>query len=185
MQRLIGLLNTSILASIAAIGLAQRPLQASPPQPRQPVTVLMVNDGQEVLVDALGQGRSIRLSCLQAPRPQQQPWADQASASLKDLLPAGSEWIFELRSRDVHGRLVGRLLERQSDGTPGRDVAESLIKQGKVFVFDGSLGRCDDLPYEAWEAEARQHQQGVWQSTGGLQRPWDVLETQRSGTLAP
>ena len=160
----------------ATIGFAGELGRAAEPQPRQTVTVLRVNNGQEVLVEMNGTGLSVRLSCLQAPRPSQQPWAQQATEALQQQLPKGSELIFEFRARDVYGRHVGRLLQRRTDAGPGEDVAERLLRDGKVFNDDGYLGRCDDLPYSRWEIEARKKRLGVWNQPGGLARPWDVRD---------
>ena len=65
-------------------------------QPREVVRVLRVNDGQEVLVESQGQGRTVKLSCLEAPRPDQQPWASEATAALRELLPEGTEITLDM-----------------------------------------------------------------------------------------
>ena len=88
----------------ATIGLAGELVRAAELQPRQTVTVLRVNNGQEVLVEMNGTGLSVGLSCLQAPRPSQQPWAQQATEALQQQLPKGSELIFEFRAGDLYGR---------------------------------------------------------------------------------
>ena len=76
---------------------------------QQSVEVLSVINGQQLLIELDGDGRSLRLACLQAPRPSQQPWADQAAAALNRLVQRGDRGSFDLRARDVYGRLVGRL----------------------------------------------------------------------------
>lgn len=169
----------------ATVWLGAEPLRAAEPQPRQAVRLLRVNNGQEVLVEMNGEGRSVRLSCLQAPRPSQQPWAEQATVALQKQLPEGSALIFELRARDVYGRQVGRLLLTGADGRSGVDVAERMIRDGKVFAYDGYLGRCDDLSYTRWEQEARQRRQGIWKQPGGLTRPWDVRDGQGDNPPPP
>jgi len=146
----------------------------------QPVQVLAVNNGQELLVEIDGQGRTLRLSCLQAPRPQQQPWAEQAKDVLAQEAPVGSRWQFQLRARDVYGRLVGTLQRN------GKDLASPLLRQGRVFAYDGFLGRCDDLPYARWQQEAAEQRLGVWSVPGGITRPWDQREqTAAAERLAP
>ena len=64
--------------------------------------ILSVSNGQEVLIERNGEGRALRLACHQAPRSGQQPWADQAAASLRALVQPGDQLHFELRSRDVY-----------------------------------------------------------------------------------
>ena len=165
--------------------------RSAEPPPQDTVRVLTVSNGQEVLVEQDGQGRAVRLSCLQAPRPEQQPWAAQATEALKTQLPQGSTVILELRARDVYGRLVGRLLSTQgsdmqrSSATDSIDIAEALIRQGHVFVHDGYLGRCNDLPYRRLEAEAKTDRLGIWRETGGIPRPWDLQEAERDDGIAP
>ena len=177
---LTGLVLAAALASTAAAN----------QQPREVVRVLRVNDGQEVLVESQGQGRAVKLSCLEAPRPDQQPWASEATAALRELLPEGTEITLELRARDVEGRLVGRLLRRTGrlpqtnpNSFPG-DIGESLIRQGHAFVRDGHLGRCDDLVYKTLEAKAKAERLGVWSVPDGIPRPWDNKEAQRDRGMA-
>ena len=178
---LTGLVLAAALASTAAAN----------QQPREVVRVLRVNDGQEVLVESQGQGRAVKLSCLEAPRPDQQPWASEATAALRELLPEGTEITLELRARDVEGRLVGRLLprtDRLSQTNPNisrGDIGESLIRQGHAFVRDGHLGRCDDLLYQTLEAKAKAERLGVWSVPDGIPRPWDHKEAQRDRGMAP
>ena len=83
--------------------------------------------------------------------------------------------LFELRSRDVYGRLVGRLL------IDGQDLGAALISKGVVFAWDGFLGRCDDLDYPSLEREAASAERGVWSAQPPLQRPWNVMERERGG----
>ena len=148
------------------------------PHPRQAVKVLAINNGQEVLVDLGDQGRAVRLACVQAPLAQQQPWSRLAIQQLQRLLPVGSEVVLEWRARDVYGRLVARLLMQDND------VAQPLLLQGVVFAYDGYLGRCDDLPYVALEAQAQNASLGIWGVQGGLERPWDLIEAE-GGMLTP
>ena len=61
----------------------------------------------------------------------------------------GDEAFFELRSRDVYGRLVGRLFVN------GKDLGAQLVQQGSVMAWDGFVGRCDDLNYSELEMMAK------------------------------
>ena len=135
--------------------------------PSQVVTVLKVNNGQEVLVDINGEGRAVRLACIQAPLQQQQPWSALAKPALSKALPQGSAVQMELRARDVYGRVVARLLKGKTD------IASPLISSGQVFAYDGYLGRCDDLNYQNLQSEAQQRKEGLWAVQGGITRPWD------------
>lgn len=138
--------------------------------PTQNVTVLKVNNGQEVLVEINGEGRAVRLACIQAPLHQQKPWSQQAKTTLSKALPRGSVVQMELRARDVYGRVVARLLKEKID------MAAPLISKGEVFAYDGYLGRCDDLNYQKLEREAQGRKEGIWAVQGGIARPWDLIE---------
>ena len=127
-----------------------------------PVKVLAVTNGQQVLIEIDDQGRSLRLACLQASRPSQQPWDERASAAMKSVVKRGASGMFDLRARDVYGRLVGRLLIK------GRDVG-------------ATLGQCDDLSDAELEAVAQRNRLGVWSAGGGLRRPWDEMEAVGGG----
>ena len=156
-----------VLVMSAALPMA---VAAEPTHPTQIVTVLKVNNGQEVLVEINGEGRAVRLACIQAPLHQQQPWSNQAKSALSKTLPQGSYVQMELRARDVYGRVVARLLKGKTD------IASPLVSSGRVFAYDGYLGRCDDLNYQKLQREAQLRKAGLWAIQGGIARPWDLLE---------
>ena len=141
----------------------------------KPVRVLSISNAQQLLVEMDGQGRAVRLACLQAPRRSQTPWSTRASVAINALVKVGDPALFELRSRDVYGRLVGRLL------VDGEDLGAVLIRQGAVVAWDGFLGRCDDLDYSALEQEAASAARGVWSAQPPLDRPWNVMERNGDG----
>ncbi|MCP9914896.1 thermonuclease family protein [Cyanobium sp. ATX 6F1] len=154
-----------------------------PPLSSRPVTygatVLKVENGQVLLVRIGAQERRVRLACVQAPRPAQEPWATQAGEALQRRVPLGSPVQISLRARDVFGRLVAVVRLN------GRDVAPSLLRQGALFAFDGYLGQCADLGYPRLEREARQSRQGVWSVAGGIERPWNLLARQGDSVEEP
>ena len=156
-----------VLVINAALPMA---VAAEPTHPTQIVTVLKVNNGQEVLVEINGEGRAVRLACIQAPLHQQQPWSNQAKSTLSKALQQGSSVQMELRARDVYGRVVARLLKGKTD------IASHLLSSGQVFAYDGYLGRCDDLNYQKLQSEAQLRKEGIWAVQGGIARPWDLLE---------
>ena len=117
----------------------------------------------------------MRLACLQAPRSQQRPWSTQALAVIQELIRPGDVGDFELRARDVYGRLVGRFLIN------GQDLGAELVRRGAVFSWDGFLGRCDDLDYDGIEAKAQAARRGIWSAPAGVKRPWDVMEASNDG----
>ena len=76
----------------------------------------------------------------------------------------------ELRARDVYGRVIARLLKGKTD------IASPLVSSGRVFAYDGYLGRYDDLNYQKLQREAQLRKAGLWAIQGGIARPWDLLE---------
>ena len=68
----------------------------------QPVRVLSISNGQQLLIELDGQGRAVRLACLQAPRRSQSPWTSRALVAINALVKVGDPALFELRSRDVY-----------------------------------------------------------------------------------
>ena len=94
---------------------------------------------------------------------------------MNSLVKRGESGTFDLRGRDVYGRLVGRLLIN------GRDIGASLVQRGAVFAWDGSLGQCGQLNYSQFEDFAQRQRLGVWSVNGGLRRPWDEMEALGGG----
>jgi micrococcal nuclease len=188
---LVGALHPGADASL----LAQRqqrppPLPALPPLPPPPppaaarvrsATVLSVRNGQELRVVMAGAElpRRVRLACVQAPRPSQIPWAEQARSQLREALPAGSEVSLELRGRDDHNRELA-LVRRN-----GRDVTIPLLESGALFHNDGIGGSCANLSYRAVEGMARGRAVGVWSVPGGIERPWLLLLRQADPSDEP
>jgi micrococcal nuclease len=185
---LIGALVGALHAGADASLLAQQPQRqqqppALPPLPPPPppaavrvrsATVLSVRNGQELRVQMAGAElpRRVRLVCVQAPRPSQVPWAEQARRQLREALPAGGEVSLELRGRDEHNRELA-LVRRN-----GRDVTIPLLESGALFHNDGIGGSCANLSYRAVEGMARGRAVGVWSVPGGIERPWLLLQRQ-------
>ena len=156
-------LMTTILGSLA--GYSQQ----------KPVKILSITNGQQLLVEVEQHGRAVRLACLQAPRFRQEPWAEFAQSVIESHVKRDDQAFFELRSRDVHGRLVGRLFVN------GKDLGAQLVQQGSVMAWDGFVGRCDDLNYSELETMAKDADLGLWSATPPLERPLDVMEAAGGG----
>jgi endonuclease YncB( thermonuclease family) len=150
-------------------------LMHSPALAQERAKVLSIHNGQQLLIEVNGQGRTLRLACLQAPRSQQRPWSTRALAVIQELVRPGDVGDFELRARDVYGRLVGRFLIN------GQDLGAELVRRGAVFSWDGFLGRCDDLDYDGIKAKAQAARRGIWSAPAGVKRPWDVMEASNDG----
>ena len=160
------LLACSLGGSLASAAPVKRP-------PPEQTTVVAVEDGHVLRVRLGRWERRVRLACVDSPEKSQLPWTTASKQALAEQLPVGSAITVEMRARDVFDRIVA-VVRRD-----GRDVALPLLHNGVLFVHDGYLGRCDDLPYAAAEAQAREKQLGVWSEPGGIQRPWDLRQEQQ------
>ena len=136
---------------------------------QKPVKILSITNGQQLLVEVEQHGRAVRLACLQAPRFSQQPWAEFAQSVLESHVKSGEQASFELRSRDVYGRLVGRLFVN------GGDLGAQLVQQGSVMAWDGFVGRCDDLNDSEPETRAKDAGLRLWSASPPLERPGDLM----------
>ena len=87
----------------------------------------------------------------------------------------GYQAIFEFRSRDVYGRLAGRLVVN------GKGLGALLVRQWSVMPWDGFVGRCDYLDYSEFEEMAKDEGLGFWSASPPLERPWDVMEAAGGG----
>ena len=95
----------------------------------QSVKILSITNSQQLWVEVEQHGRPVRLACLQAPRLHQEPWAEFAQSVLESHVKRGDQASFELRSRDVYGRLVGRSFVN------GKDLGAQLVRQGSVMAL--------------------------------------------------
>ena len=63
----------------------------------------------------------------------------------------------------------------------GTDLGAQLVQQGSVMVWDGFVGRSDDLNYIELEQAAKDAGLGLWSAFPPLERPWDVMESAGEG----
>ena len=64
-------------------------LMQSPALALERAKVLSIHNGQQLLIEVNGQGRTLRLACLQAPRSQQRPWSTRALVSFRSWFVLG------------------------------------------------------------------------------------------------
>ena len=124
------------------------------------VTVSSVVDGETVL---LGDGRTLRLAGIQAPRPgvgraEAWPFADEAREGLR-AMAAGQAFTLKYdRARsDRHGRVVAFLV---SDG--GASVQARMVAAGLARVAPTRDARNCAASLLAAEARARSAKRGIW-----------------------
>jgi endonuclease YncB( thermonuclease family) len=134
---------------------------AAPAEPSKPATVLSavvskVNDGDSLEVQ-LGTGRGrVRLSAIDTPE-YDQPYADQASAALKALLPPGAAVELEVVTQDQFKRLVA-VVWKVADGQRV-NINETMLTQGHAWAYRRYMR---DPRFCELEAQARDQKLGLW-----------------------
>jgi micrococcal nuclease len=148
-------MSTRTLCLLFLLGFAAASPAADPPAVR-PATVATVNDGDSIEVDLdTGPGR-VRLSAVDTPE-FDQPYAAQATAALKALLPPGTKVELEVVTQDQFRRLVA-VVWKVGDGER-LNVNETLLRQGHAWAYRRYMreARFCDL-----EAQAREQKLGLW-----------------------
>jgi endonuclease YncB( thermonuclease family) len=140
------------------LGLASLATAADPPKSPdlQVAKVTRINDGDSIEVQLeSGPGR-VRLSAIDTPE-YDQPYAEQASAALKELLPLGSTVELEVVTRDQFRRLVA-VVWKVTDGRR-ININEVMLGQGHAWAYRRYMAsaRFCDL-----EAAARDQKLGLW-----------------------
>jgi micrococcal nuclease len=140
------------------LGLASLATAADPPKSPdlQVAKVTRINDGDSIEVQLeSGPGR-VRLSAIDTPE-YDQPYAEQASAALKELLPLGSTVELEVVTRDQFRRLVA-VVWKVTDGRR-ININEVMLSQGHAWAYRRYMAsaRFCDL-----EAAARDQKLGLW-----------------------
>jgi endonuclease YncB( thermonuclease family) len=144
--------------ALLLLGLGGLATAADPPKSPdlQAAKVTRINDGDSIEVQLeSGPGR-VRLSAIDTPE-YDQPYAEQASAALKELLPPGSAVELEVVTRDQFRRLVA-VVWKVTDGQRV-NINELMLSQGHAWAYRRYMAsaRFCDL-----EAAARDKRLGLW-----------------------
>jgi endonuclease YncB( thermonuclease family) len=166
--------------------------QPGPPSPnslpplsaRLTATVLRVSDGDSLQVQIGAQKRTIRLACIDAPELDQVPWGTASRSYLQEQLRPGSAVQLLPKATDRYGRLVAEVITEPSRQAVGSPKAEPninllLVRQGQAFVYPNHLHQCAAAAFSTAESRARARHEGVWQQSGGIQRPWKHRQLNR------
>ena len=142
---------TLLIACLPAFALA-----ADPPPRVVSATVTKVNDGDSLEVDTESGHARVRLSAVDTPE-YDQPYAAQASAALRAMLPLGTAVELEVVTQDQFRRLVA-VVWVTADGKR-INVNETMLSQGHAWAYRRYMGeaRFCDL-----EAAARDKKLGLW-----------------------
>jgi micrococcal nuclease len=152
------------LASLLGINLGSSPAIA------QTITgtIISVGDGDTIRVRTADKTLTVRLSCIDSPEIQQQPYGQAASNRLKQLLPVGQAVTLSVTDTDRYGRSVAKVY------TGSTSVNLALVQEGQAVVYRQYLSGCPELRDRllAAEAQAKQKRLGLW-ATANPVMPWD------------
>jgi len=127
--------------------------------------VISIGDGDTIRVQRGDQWITVRLACIDAPEMAQRPWGQRARGYLAQRLPLASEVTLVPQAIDRYGRTVAELI-----GEINLNLV--MVEDGQAFAYRPYLQHCDATAYLEAEYRASRHRFGVWQESGGIQRPW-------------
>lgn len=147
-----------IRTTLALLLCAAAAMAADPPKPGAllAATVTKVNDGDSIEVKTEAGNARVRLSAVDSPE-YDQPYAAQASAALRALLPLGSAVELEVVTQDQFRRIVAVVWARSGDQRV--NVNETMLKEGHAWAYRRYM---NDARYCDLEAEARDRKAGLW-----------------------
>ena len=144
--------------ALLLLGLAGPATAADPPKSLdlQSAKITRINDGDSIEVQLESGPARVRLSAIDTPE-FDQPYAEQASAALKELLPLGATVDLEVVTRDQFRRLVA-VVWKTTDGQR-ININEFMLSQGHAWAYRRYMAsaRFCDL-----EAAARDAKLGLW-----------------------
>jgi micrococcal nuclease len=119
-------------------------------------TVTKVNDGDSIEVQTEAGNARVRLSAVDSPE-YDQPYASQATAALRALLPTGADVELEVVTQDQFRRIVA-VVWRDVDGRRV-NINEALLGEGHVWAYRRYMR---DTRFCELEAAARERKLGLW-----------------------
>jgi micrococcal nuclease len=88
-------------------------------------TVVSVGDGDTIRVKTGNKTVTVRLACIDAPEMKQNPWGQQSSARLKQLLPVGQGITLRAIETDKYKRLVAEVF------MGNRSINVNMVQEGQ------------------------------------------------------
>lgn len=119
-------------------------------------TVTKVSDGDSIEVQTEAGKARVRLSAIDTPE-YDQPYAAQATAALRELLPIGAQVELQVVTQDQFRRIVA-VVWLVSDGKR-INVNETMLAEGHAWAYRRYM---NDARYCDIEAEARDRKAGLW-----------------------
>ncbi|BAY73619.1 nuclease [Nostoc linckia NIES-25] len=125
-------------------------------------TVVSVADGNTILIkDDAGRPMTVKLACINTPKPASQQSTLAATQRLKQLLPPQSPVVIRSTEQLKNGRASGEIF------VENRSVNLLLVQEGNAVVDRDSLYNCYETKtqYLIAEANAKNKQLGFWQQS--------------------
>ncbi len=141
--------------------------------------VIMVMDGDTVLVLRGNQKIKVRMANIDAPE-RNQTFGQQARDSLQEMIGRTQVQI-DSQAVDQYGRIIGVI------ALDGRDINREQVRRGMAWEYSNFHS---DKAYIGLQKEARQMRRGLW-SQAAPQAPWEWRKEHPSthpkapGTTAP
>jgi micrococcal nuclease len=162
------------LLSLVSIrsGSAQSPILSSG-------TVLSVGDGDGLRVSQGNQIWTLRLACIDAPEPAQQPYGNAATNRLKQLLPVGSTVEINPVDTDQYGRTVALVSHK------GQLINLQLVQEGHAVVYRQFLKNCpsQQASLTQAEAQAKAKRLNFWKAAKPVM-PWEFRSRKKTPVIA-
>ncbi|MDZ7950581.1 thermonuclease family protein [Nostoc sp. DedQUE09] len=154
------------LIGVAALLLAQMSLPVF--ANNLTATVVSVGDGDTIRVRTGNKTVTVRLACIDAPEMKQNPWGQQSSARLKQLLPVGQAITLRPVETDKYKRLVAEVF------VENRSVNVSMVQEGQAVVYRQYLKGCRESKDSLLQGEntAKQQRLAFWSQANPVM-PWD------------
>jgi micrococcal nuclease len=154
------------LIGVAALFLAQMSLPVF--ANNLTATVVSVGDGDTIRVRTGNKTVTVRLVCIDAPEMKQNPWGQQSSARLKQLLPVGQAITLRSVETDKYKRLVAEVF------VGNRSVNVSMVQEGQAVVYRQYLKGCPQSKDSLLQGEntAKQQRLAFWSQANPVM-PWD------------
>lgn len=136
--------------------------------------VFSVSDGDTIKVKIKQKTITVRLSCIDAPEMNQQPWGELSKNRLKQLLPAGLPVTIRTVDRDKYGRTVAEVFDQ------GRSINLQMVRESYAVVYPQYLKNCatNTNQYLITEAQAKKNKLGFWNQPQPVM-PWDFRHAKR------
>ncbi|MHC5762348.1 thermonuclease family protein [Nostoc sp.] len=131
-------------------------------------TVVSLGDGDTIRVKTGNKTVTVRLACIDAPEMKQNPWGQQSSTRLKQLLPVGQAITIRAVETDKYKRLVAEVF------VENRSVNLNMVQEGQAVVYRQYLKGCPQSKDSLLQGEntAKQQRLAFWNQANPVM-PWD------------